>query len=147
MTTTEAEIEEFSKKYEKDLEFICIIGMSIQVNPQAEPLIKCLKSSGVKPCLFAKEKSELNSLKEMLSDHTNQGGEFKQIELEQDSAELIKYYMNEATNLLNNNKEFKYILTLNGAAWRTIYSDSEVLQHFLFVLYYSQGLLATKLSA
>ena len=55
--------------------------------------------------------------------------------------------MNEATNLLNSSKDYKYILTLNGKAWRTICSDSQILQHFLFVLYYSQGLLATRLTS
>ena len=72
--------------------------------------------------------------------------EYHHIELEQGSAELIKYYLNEATNLLHNNKDFKFVLTLSGQGWATIREDSQILQHFLFVLYYSQGLLGTKLN-
>lgn len=116
--------------------------MSTQVNPRAETLIKHLKKSGIKPCMFTNDKSELNALKDMITDGTE---DCQHIELGQGSAELIKYYMNEVTNLLNINHHFKYILTINGKAWETIREDSQILHHFLFVLYYSQGLLATKL--
>ena len=60
------------------------------------------------------------------------------------STDLIKYYLNEATNLIQSNPNFKYMITVNGKAWKFIKVNSEVMQHFLLVLYYAQAMLAFK---
>lgn len=57
---------------------------------------------------------------------------------------MIKYYLNEATNLIKNDNNLQYLITLNGKAWKIIRNNSEVMQHFMFVLNYAQAMLAIK---
>ena len=54
---------------------------------------------------------------------------------------MVKYYLNEATSILHHHKNFEYILIINGKTWKHITYNSEILQHFLFVLHHSQGLI------
>jgi NAD-dependent SIR2 family protein deacetylase len=83
LTTTQQEIDDFSKRYEKNLDFVCIIGLSTQINPQAEPLIKHIRNSDIKPCIFVNDSSETTSIKRIIK---KEDEEFKDIELEGDSA-------------------------------------------------------------
>lgn len=114
------------------------------MNPQAEPLIKHIRNSDIKPCIFVNDSSETTSIKRIIN---KEDEKIKDIELEGDSAELIKYYLNEATNLIHNNSNFAYIVTVNGNAWKVIRGNSQVMQHFMFVLYYAQAVLAIKFQA
>lgn len=36
------------------------------MNPQAEPLLKYIRSSDIKPCIFVKENTETASIKRMM---------------------------------------------------------------------------------
>lgn len=74
--------------------------MSTQVNPQAEPLIKHIRESGIKPCIFVQDKSEIISMKKLVM---TEGEEYKDVELEGDSADILKYYLSEVARLLNGN--------------------------------------------
>ena len=114
------------------------------MNPQAEPLIKHIRNSDIKPCIFVNDSSETTSIKRIIN---KEDEKIKDIELEGDSAELNKYYLNEATNLIQNNSNFAYIVTVNGNAWKVIRGNSQVMQHFMFVLYYAQAVLAIKFQA
>lgn len=111
------------------------------MNPQSGPLIKHLKASEIKPCIFVNERSEITAIKKMIAEGNE---EIRDIELEGESTDLIKYYLNEATNLIQSNPNFKYMITVNGKAWKFIRVNSEVMQHFLLVLYYAQAMLAFK---
>jgi hypothetical protein len=95
--------------------------MSTQVNQQADQLIKNVRNSGVKPCIFVQEKSEVTSMRKLI---LNENEAIKDIEFEGSSAERIKYYLNEATNLLHNNEQFKYGITVSGKAWGVIQESS-----------------------
>jgi hypothetical protein len=64
--------------------------MSTQMNPEAKPFIKYIRDSEIKPCIFVNDKSETLSIKKMIMEEQ----EYKDILLEGDSAELIKYYLN-----------------------------------------------------
>lgn len=61
------------------MEFICVIGMSTQINTQADPLIKHIRSSGIKPCIFVQDKSETISMKKLVM---AEGEEYRDLELE-----------------------------------------------------------------
>lgn len=51
LTTTEHEIEEFSKRWEDKLEFLSIVSLSSQMNPSAKKLVQNLSQRGIKICM------------------------------------------------------------------------------------------------
>lgn len=53
--------------------------MSTQINTQADPLIKHIRSSGIKPCIFVQDKSETISMKKLVM---AEGEEYRDLELE-----------------------------------------------------------------
>ena len=42
--------------------------MSTQMNPQSGPLVKHLKASEIKPCIFVNERSEITAIKKMIAE-------------------------------------------------------------------------------
>lgn len=71
LTTNQKDIEAFSKKYEKNLDFLCIVGLSTQVNPRTDYFFGFLSDCCIKVCMLAKKRSEIQVFKQQLKNNEN----------------------------------------------------------------------------
>lgn len=66
LTTTEQEIEDFSKKWENKLEFLSIVSLSSQLNPSSKRLVQNLSESGIKICMISNNDLEIDIFKSVM---------------------------------------------------------------------------------
>ena len=67
-TVTNKDLEQFSSKFEKDLYFICMVGLSSEKNEAAKKMSSYLTEKGIKMCIFTNNDAEIQSLKTLLYD-------------------------------------------------------------------------------
>lgn len=65
-TVTQKDLEEFSSKFEKDLEFVCMVGLSSEKSEAAKKMASYLTEKGIKMCIFTNNNAEIQSLKSLL---------------------------------------------------------------------------------
>ena len=60
------EMEDFSRQFEQDLDFVCLVGLSAEKNEPAKDVVDFFGEQQIKMCVFANNLTEVQSLKSLL---------------------------------------------------------------------------------
>lgn len=63
------------------------------------------------------------------------------VNFDKQTSELTRYYLNEVTRKIKSNSRYNFGIIINGQTWNLLQDNSDIMQHFLFVVFYCQGLI------
>lgn len=133
------EVEDFSRRFEQDLDFLCMVGLSSEKNEASREVIDYLRAKEIKTCIFAHQMTEVQSLRPLLR---REEGEDDFVELEGRAVEEITYNLNMITRKLNFEQEYRFSLIVGAECWSLLKAHSSLMQHFLLAAYYANCILA-----
>ena len=65
-SVTQKDLDDFSSKFENDLEFVCMVGLSSEKSESAKEITQYLGDKGIKMCVFTNNMAEVQSLRSLL---------------------------------------------------------------------------------
>ena len=63
------------------------------------------------------------------------------VNFDKQTSELTRYYLNEVTRKIKSNSRYNFGIIINGQTWNLLQDNSDIMQHFLFVVFYCQDLI------
>lgn len=65
-SVSQKDVDDFSAKFERDLEFVCMVGLSSEKSEAAREITQYLTEKGIKMCVFTNNLAEVQSLRSLL---------------------------------------------------------------------------------